>query len=118
MIEKMCDRYTELLQDIPGIKLLDRLKNVKSNYAYYPILIEEEYGLTRDEVCDKLAKNEIYARKYFYPIVTEYSCYKGKYGFTNDSVAKDVSMKVICLPLYDTMNLSVVNQICSILSFC
>lgn len=51
MIEKMCDRYTELLQDVEGVRLLARPKNVKSNYAYYPVIIEEEYGLTRDQVC-------------------------------------------------------------------
>ena len=116
MIENICDRYTELLQNIDGIRLLVRPKNVKSNYAYYPILIEEEYGLTRDEVCNKLVENEIYARKYFYPIVTEYSCYKRKYGFTNNSVAKDVSMKVICLPLYDTMDVSIVDKISELLA--
>ena len=71
--------------------------------------------MTRDQVCDKLAENEIYARKYFYPIVTEYSCYKGKYGFANDSVAKDVSMKVLCLPLYDTMTIEIVDKICDLL---
>jgi len=112
----LCDRYTELLQGVEGVRVLARPKNVKSNYAYYPILIEEEYGSTRDQVCDKLAENEIYARKYFYPIVTEYSCYKGKYGFPNDSVAKDVSMKVICLPLYDTLTISTIDDIISAIS--
>ncbi|WP_042699468.1 DegT/DnrJ/EryC1/StrS family aminotransferase [Methanocorpusculum bavaricum] len=112
----LCDRYTELLQGVEGVRVLARPKNVKSNYAYYPILIEEEYELTRDQVCDKLAENEIYARKYFYPIVTEYSCYKGKSGFPNDSVAKDVSMKVICLPLYDTMDVSIVDKISALLA--
>lgn len=111
----LCDRYTELLQVIPGIRLLDRPTNVKSNYAYYPILIEEEYGLTRDEVCDKLAESSVYTRKYFYPIVTEYSCYKGKYAFSNASVAKDVSKKVICLPLYDTLDLKSINRIIEIM---
>jgi len=112
----LCNRYTELLQGVKGIRLLQHPKNVKSNYAYYPILIEEEYGLTRDQVCDKLAESSVYARKYFYPIVTEYSCYKGQYEFPNDSVAKDVSKKVICLPLYDTMTMEIVVRICDMLN--
>jgi len=107
----ICDAYDSALKDVEGIKLLKRSRDVKFNYAYYSIVIEDEYPLDRDEVCAKLAELEIYPRKYFYPIVTEYSCYKGKYPFSKDSVALDVSKRVLCLPLYDTLDSGVIKRI-------
>jgi len=107
----ICDTYDAALKDVYGIKLLKRPMDVKSNYAYYPIVIEDDYPLDRDEVCAKLAEHEIYPRKYFYPIVTEFSCYKGKYPFAKDSIAQDVSKRVICLPLYDTLDSGVIKRI-------
>jgi len=104
--KELCGKYTELLQDVEGITLLKRTEDVKSNYAYYPILIEDAYPLTRDQVCDKLAENAVYTRKYFHPIVTEYSCYKDSFASSGFSAAFDVSQRVICLPLYDTLDLA------------
>lgn len=114
--KNICDTYDAALKDVDGIKLLKRPMDVKSNYAYYPIVIEDNYPVDRDEACAKLAEHEIYPRKYFYPIVTEFSCYKDEYSFAKDSVALDVSKRVICLPLYDMLNISVVKCISDILS--
>ena len=113
--KELCRGYTGILQDVEGITLLKRSENVTSNYAYYPILIEDAYPLTRDEVCDKLAENAVFARKYFYPIVTGYSCYKDSFASSSTPVASDVSKKVICLPLYDTLDLATAEFIGDIL---
>lgn len=128
----LCDRYDELLSDVRGIKLLERDARVKSNYAYYPVVIEDAYPLDRDALCAKLAENGVFARKYFYPIVTEFSCYRDMLissGVSSDassgaclgvrcgeeSVALDVSRRVLSLPLYDTMEVGVVDRICEIM---
>lgn len=99
----VCEAYDAALGGVAGLKILKRAEGVVSNYAYYPILVEDAFPLTRDELADVLRGQEIFARKYFYPIVTEFSCYKDLYPFAEDSVAKDVSERILCLPLYDVM---------------
>lgn len=111
----LCCLYDELLKDVEGIKLLKRRAEVKSNFAYYPIVVEDGCNLQRDELCERLASQNIFARKYFFPITQEYSCFKGVYGFAEDSVAKDVSRRVLCLPLYDTLAKADVERICEII---
>lgn len=113
--KKICEEYDDALKDVDGIKLLKRPSGVKSNYAYYPIVLEDNYPMNREELLQKFTEAEIFPRKYFYPIVTEFSCYRGKYDFPEDSVAKRVSERVLCLPLYDSLSFdltdSVINKI-------
>jgi len=111
----ICDAYDNALQDVDGIKFLERPSSARSNYAYYPIVIEDTYLMNRDDLCAKFAEAEIFPRKYFYPIVTEFSCYKGIYGFPEDSIAQDVSKRVLCLPVYDTLDLKSINRIIEII---
>jgi len=101
--KKVCDAYDAAFGSVAGLKILNRVEGVVSNYAYYPILVEDSFPMNRDELADLLREHDIFSRRYFYPIVTEFSCYKGKYPFAEDSVAKDVSERILCLPLYDTM---------------
>ena len=101
--KKVCEAYDAALRGVAGLRILKRAEGVVSNYAYYPILVEDAFPLSRDELAEVLREQEIFSRKYFYPIVTEFSCYKGKYPFAEDSVAKYVSKRILCLPLYDTM---------------
>lgn len=68
--------YRELFQGLPGIKILGEQRDVISNYAYFPILInEKEYGKSREELYDLLKENNIYARRYFYPLTSESECF-------------------------------------------
>ena len=113
--KKVCDAYDAVLRKVDGVKLLSRGDSIRSNYAYYPIVLEDDYPLSRDVIYEKFAAENIFPRKYFYPIVTEFSCYKGKCGFPEESTAQDVSERVLCLPLYDSLSLSEVEQILSIL---
>lgn len=101
--KKVCEAYDAALGDIDGLKILKRAEGVVSNYAYYPILVEDAFPLSRDELAEVLHEQDIFSRKYFYPVVTEFSCYKDMYPFAEDSVAKYVSERILCLPLYDTM---------------
>lgn len=110
------ERYVENLKNIKGIKLNKIQENVISNYAYFPIVVEDEYELTRNELFDLLAKNDICARKYFYPLINDYGCYNKKYDSKNTPIAKDIADRVITLPLYADLSLEIVDQICNIIN--
>lgn len=103
--------YTELLKDIPGIKLFDRNENATNNYAYFPILVEQGYGKDRDELYDCLKENNIYARKYFYPITADAACFKNKYKRCDLKVARDLAGRVIALPLYENLEMIQMDRI-------
>ena len=111
--KKICDAYDAAFKGVRGIKVLSRADGVASNYAYYPVVIEDAYGMTRDELCALLAAEGIFARKYFYPIITEFTCYKGVYDSAAVPVALDVSKRVLSLPLYDSMTDDEVGRVIS-----
>lgn len=110
------ERYVENLKNIKGIKLNKIQENVISNYAYFPIVVEDEYELTRNDLFDLLAKNDICARKYFYPLINDYGCYNKKYNSDDTPIAKDIADRVITLPLYADLSLETVDQICNIIN--
>ena len=108
--------YRMELRDVQGITYFAEQDNVKPNYAYFPVLIQEDvYGLNRDQVVEVLKKNEIYARKYFYPIISDYDCYKNQYDSMDTPVAKRMGERVITLPLFADMTEEQVHKVCSVL---
>lgn len=109
------ERYTKRLKDVKGITLLNVVQGVKQNYAYYPVLINKtEFGINRDELCEKLAKENVFARKYFYPLVSENKEF-GKDLTKNTPKAKWYSENIVCLPLYAHLEISDVDRICDII---
>lgn len=107
------EAYRARLNGIEGIKLCPIDKNVTKNYAYFPVVFDG-YKYNRDEVAQKLSGNNIFARKYFYPITNEFSCYKGKFrGET--PIAKKISENVLTLPMYADLTQEDVNLICDII---
>lgn len=108
------ERYIERLDNIQGIKLCKPQKGVKSNYAYFPVVFDG-YRLNRDEVFEKLKEENIFARKYFYPLTSEFECYKGRFDIQETPVAKYISERVLCLPLYADLSLEDVDKICNII---
>ena len=71
-------KYREALSNVPGIRMLKEFEGVKHNYAYFPIFIDEkEYGMSRDALYEKLKKHNIHSRRYFYPLISSFSTYKG-----------------------------------------
>lgn len=109
--------YHRRLSQIHGIAMLNpQMNDVKLNYTYCPIFIdEEEFGISRNQVYDNLKNKNIFARKYFYPITSEFSCYQNM-GLRGDTpVAKEMSEKVLTLPLYPDLDLSDVERICDII---
>jgi dTDP-4-amino-4,6-dideoxygalactose transaminase len=108
------ERYIDRLSNINGIKLSNEKPEVKSNYAYFPVLFDG-YKLNRDEIFDKLKENNIFARKYFYPLTNSYECYKGRFDDNKTPIAKYVADRVLTLPLYSDLALDVVDTICDII---
>jgi dTDP-4-amino-4,6-dideoxygalactose transaminase len=110
----VAERYREKLNDIKGIKLAKLQDSVKSNCAYFPVVFDG-YKLTRDEVYEDLRKENIFARKYFYPLTSSYECYKGRFDVEKTPVAKHISKSVLTLPLYADLALDDVDAICKII---
>ena len=114
--KKMVQRYDANLKDIQGIQLSPRQENVKKNYAYYPIVIhEEQTGYSRDEVCERLKAENIFPRKYFYPITNMFKCYPSAYEKYQTPVALRLSRQVLTLPLFAELELEQVDRICDII---
>lgn len=112
-------RYNERLADVPGVKLNSPQPLVKSNYAYYPVVFEESsFGATRNEVQAELAKNNIFARKYFYPLTNTFECYRHRFDAGETPVALHMSKRVLTLPLYADLELSEVDKIADIILGC
>lgn len=106
------ERYQERLSGVKGITLLPLVKGIKQNYAYYPILVEPEvFGADRDAVAAKLGEAGIFARKYFYPLVSE-NLEFGRDMTKETPYAKAVSRKILCLPLFAHLALTDVDTIC------
>lgn len=108
------ERYRNKLENIEGIKLSSIQEGVKSNYAYFPVVFDN-YKYTRDEIFNKLEKENIIARKYFYPLINDYECYRNKYSSKDTPVAKYISDRVLCLPMYADLELEIVDKICDII---
>ncbi len=115
----VANRYRSRLEGIDGIQLNAIQRDVKSNYAYFPVVFEEKiFGASRAEVFDALAKNGIGARKYFYPLTNSFSAFHGKFNVMETPVALHVSKRVLTLPIYADLSLDDVDMICDIIIGC
>ena len=99
--KKAVERYREHLGSVKGIKISPKQDGVISNYAYFPVVFDENvFGKSRDEISDKLAAEGIFSRKYFYPLTNTFDCYKDRFNADNTPVAVEISDRVLTLPLY------------------
>lgn len=113
------ERYRQHLQGVPGIQLNPIQKDVEPNYAYFPIIIEENiFGATRNEVSDRLGEHGIFSRKYFYPLTNTFDCFHGRFDVDQTPVALHISKRVLTLPLYANLDLEIVDKICEIILSC
>lgn len=110
------ERYLEHLNGVKGIKLLKPQKGVKSNYSYFPVVFDG-YRLSRDEVHELLRSENIFARKYFYPLTYEFECYKDQFSHVETPIAKYIANRVLTLPLYPDLELEYVDKICNIIKY-
>ncbi len=95
-------RYRQLLQNIPGIRCVDTGHAGQPNYSYFPILIEDHYPCSRDAIYQRLREQQIFARRYFYPLISEFPMYRGIASAHADNlpVASHIAQRILCLPIY------------------
>ena len=114
--KKISERYIERLDAASGVKVWKPQKGIKPNYAYFPVIFDEKvFGKSRDEIAAELAKANIYARKYFYPITSEFKCYNGLFDINETPIAKAVSERVHTQRMYANLSLDDVDGICDII---
>ena len=107
------DLYRSLLGKIQGIRLLPRSKTGLSNYAYFPIIVGDEYPVSRDELYKRLNDEGIHSRRYFFPLISEFPMYRNlaSAAEVNLKVAMNVSRRVICLPIYPSLDEATVMRV-------
>ena len=108
------ERYLSGLAGVPGIRLPSFREGLTPNYAYFPVLFED-FKADRDQVYDCLAGHRIYPRKYFYPLINDFQCYKGRFSSKDTPVAAYVADRVLTLPCYADLELEDVDRICGII---
>lgn len=99
----VAELYKAVLKDIPGIRFLSDIEGVRHNYSYFPVFIaEKEYGISRDVLYNKLKENNIFGRRYFYPLISNFPVYRGLESAdpANLPIATKLAEQVLCLPMY------------------
>ncbi len=117
--EKITAVYRSRLREIPGIRLAPPLSgDIRYNYAYMPIEVDEkEFGMSRDALYEKMKEWNVYSRRYFYPLICDYQCYRSIPVNGSLPVARRVADRILTLPIYDSLELSDVETICDIIIF-
>ena len=103
----VASEYREALKDVDGISCLLDIQGVRHNYSYFPIFVDEaKYGKSRDELYEKLKENNIYGRRYFYPLISEFSTYRGLESSKKENlpVSHRIADSVICLPMHHELS--------------
>ncbi len=112
-------RYREALKNVDGIEYWNDLPGVKHNYSYFPIFVHQKtYGMTRDELYFKLKEQGILARRYFYPLISDFSTYRGLPSATKENlpVANEMAREVICLPMHHALSEDEVDRIIKLIA--
>ena len=105
--QKVAQKYREALRDVPGIRFFDDMPGVRHNYSYFPIFIDaREYGMTRDELYFKMKEQGVWGRRYFYPLISTFSTYRGLPSAAPENlpVATKIANEVICLPMHHALS--------------
>jgi len=108
--------YKEHLSNTKGISLFLNKEGFSYNYSYFPIIIEEDYKLKRDELYDLFKSRDIFVRRYFYPLVTDFSPYRDTRYTATLPYAYNLASKVLCLPIYPNLNIETQREIIDILN--
>ena len=107
-------KYRAALRNVKGVRFFDDMPGVRHNYSYFPIFINaEEYGTSRDELYFKMKEQGVLGRRYFYPLISTFSTYRGLQSSAPDNlpVATRVANEVICLPMHHVLSDEDVNRI-------
>ncbi len=115
---KVAEMYRLYLNNIEGIRLLKTEVGTSNSYQYFPIIIDEaKFGATRDDVHGNLKAQNIFSRKYFYPLISNYDCYKNlpSAAINKLPIANKISKQILCLPFYGDLKEEDINRICKII---
>ena len=106
-------KYREALKDVEGIEFWNDLPGVKHNYSYFPIFVHRSYGMTRDELYFKMKEQGVLGRRYFYPLISDFSTYRGLPSATKENlpVATKMANEVICLPMHHELSEEDINRV-------
>lgn len=107
-------KYRETLRPVEGITFMDDMPGVKHNYSYFPIFIDaEKYGMTRDELYEKMKSHNVLGRRYFYPLISTFSTYRGLPSATPENLPKAHKMadSVICLPMHHELSAEDIDRV-------
>ncbi len=104
--KRVAEIYRRELRNIDGIRFFDDMPGVKHNYSYFPIFVEKDYGMSRDELYFKMKENNVLGRRYFYPLISTFSTYRGLESSNpkNLPIATRIADEVICLPMHDALS--------------
>jgi len=109
------ERYRSRLKDIKGIRCLPYQEGVNWNYTYFPIIVEDEYGISRDDLIKKMNDAHIYPKIYFAPLMIDCNCYQGAYGNADVPVARHIVDRVLALPMNAELSADDVDTICTVI---
>ncbi len=107
-------KYREILRDVEGISFFEDMPGVRHNYSYFPIFIDsEKYGMTRDELYFKMKAQNVLGRRYFYPLISEFSTYRGLPSSSRENLPNAYKMadEVICLPMHHLLSEEDINRV-------
>ena len=116
--KKMSELYQDKLKNIEGLRIITPPQNIKSNYAYFPILINpKSFPVDRNKLFDKLRENNIFVRKYFYPLISNLDVYSNLKSSSKENlrVANQIAEQVICLPIYSSLDSETITRIVGII---
>ena len=99
-------KYREALKDVEGIEYWDDMPGVKHNYSYFPVFVHDDYGISRDDLYFKMQSHGVWGRRYFYPLISTFSTYRGLESASPDNlpVATEMANRVICLPMHHSLS--------------
>jgi dTDP-4-amino-4,6-dideoxygalactose transaminase len=106
-------RYRDALRDVSGISFFDDMPGVRHNYSYFPIFVDaEKYGMTRDELYFKMKEHNVLGRRYFYPLISTFSTYRGLDSAKPSNLpnAHKMADEVICLPMHHALSEEDINR--------
>lgn len=112
--QRVANTYRKALRNVEGITFMEDMPGVRHNYSYFPIFVDKEkYGMTRDELYFKMKEKNILARRYFYPLISDFSTYRGLKCSNPDNlpIATKIAGEVICLPMHHLLTNEHINKI-------
>lgn len=112
--QQVAVKYRNALRNVLGVRFFDDMPGVRHNYSYFPIFINaEEYGMTRDELYFKMREANVLGRRYFFPLISTFSTYRGLPSAAPENlpVATRIANEVICLPMHHELSDDEINKI-------